>query len=266
MVGKVESSGGGSSRWVDENPRLQSGLLGALNDRVETIARPKSIYQLFTENNFAIPGWQNNFAKRTDKYLYIEGVGVALRIFQHDSARFLKEERFFDEAIKQAELKREGSWSCQSGVTLDKPVSLIRAGEIEAGTPHNLQVLIVFIMALELALEEYSIGISKYWVYDYIRLRPAVYNIKQFYPNKLKKLRDRFRHFDECAIAYCRQDSADFLDELSKGCTATYKTVFLLKEYIDKVADNDDLKVQEIVSEPQLRGAVQSKACKNEYL
>lgn len=251
------------------NPRRFSDDFDPQKDVVTLSNRPTLISSFFTETVFFKAGWHRDFAKRTDKFFYVEGSGAALRLFERSTARFLKEQGVIDTALMLPELIRGGVWAKQSGVAQDNTISankisLGRAGEIQDGVALNFQVAVVFFIAIELALKESSIGISQYWPYEYMRIRPAVYNIKQFNEEKLKSLRSQITNFNVLAMAECEQDSAEFLDELSMGCTATYKTVFLLQSFINRVAKNEALKVQEIVSGLGVKRLKKQKICGSE--
>lgn len=236
---------------LDQNPRRTSDDADPRNDEVIANSRPGDFKELLSHTDFAVPGWQAHFTG--NRFFYLEGVGAALRLFQTDSAAFLKNEGYMDEAVLQPELQED--WSIQSGVNLTPRVSLPRTRNIKDLAPTHFQKSVACMVAIELALEDKVRGISPFWVYDYMRIKPAVYNIRKFGKDKLELLRNDYQGFDDDVVEAAGQNHAQLLDDLATGKSVTYPTAARIKQYLDEnCAESDEHVVAEIRHAPGRQG------------
>lgn len=240
---------------LDENPRRLSQELDARNDTVSLKSRPKALTEILVESRFLRPGWHVYFATKGDKFFYLEDLPRAMSLFSVSSMRFLKVRDYIDQAAETSLLKDGGIFNRQSGVVLSGQLSPMRVGESHAGAAIPFHLAVTIFVALEIAIREEIPDLSPYWPYEYLRIRPAVYLIREFNPDKLASLRANFPDFDSQAVKLTRQDSPKFLDELAAGSPVTYRTAKTLKGFIDdKSADQLELSVQGIVYELPNKG------------
>lgn len=247
--------------FQDQNPRASSNANDPWQDTVRSVRRPERFQDLLTDSDFATPGWSTYFA--SERFFYLDGVGAALRLFRSDSAAFLKSEGFIDQAIEEPEVVDD--WSRQSGVELAVPVSLPRTREIKEAKPTHFQKCVVCIVAFELAIRKRLGNISPFWVYDYMRIKPAVYNIRKFNQEKLELLRKSYSSFDSRVLAAARQDHTDLLVDLANGKTVTLSTATNIKNFLDANCREDESHyVEEIRAFPGNRGLGRGPASSNE--
>jgi hypothetical protein len=221
--------------WRDQNPIARSSIHDPWRDEVRATKRPEQFQQLLSNSDFAFPGWSTHFI--AERFFYLDGVRSALRLFQTDSTAFLKTEGFIDEALRQEQITQD--WSRQSGVRLTMPISLPRTRSIKEAKPTHFQKCVVCMVAFELAIERKVSNISPLWAYDYLRVVPAVYNIRGFTPEKLKSLRAHYRAFDSDIVQYARLADIEVLTDLSTGKTVTRSTAIRIKLFVDEHCRDD---------------------------
>lgn len=250
----------------DDNPRQASSNFDPRDDAVTVNVRPESYFQLLTESRFARPGWHSYAAQKGDAFFYVEDLAIPMQLFSVTSLRFLKDRGYVDQARELDILREGGAYSRMSGVKLFNNLSPTRVGAAAPNIPLHFHVAVTVIVALELAIREEIPEMSPFWPYEYLRIRPAIYSIRQFTTKKLCTLRAKIENFDDRATAACHQHSSDFLDELAGGYPVTFRTAKLLKNFIDSIARSDDLAVQGVVYELQ-RGMHKPKhPCASEIL
>lgn len=211
------------------NPRLLSSPVDPYSDPVRSIARPHDYRAFLSETDFAERAWNTSFG--ADRFFYLTGVTDAMRLLKQNSGSFLKIRGYLDAVLGDHDLAR---WSDQSGVRLEQPIKRERANEITVPKPTYFYKCVECLVAFELAFADQLKGkMSPYWVYDYMRVVPAVYNLRKFNNEKLALLRREYEGFDRLALNAMRQHNEELLDDLSNGKTVTRPTAFRLKHFID---------------------------------
>lgn len=239
--------------FPQDNPRLRSNQLDPRSDPVHTTERPLDYRDLLSDRDFAEQPWNTNFG--TERYFYLTGVADAMRLLQEPSATFLKTRKYLDDILGSDDLER---WAMQSGVPLDQPVKRERAGEIVIPRPTYFHKCVKCMVAFELAFErsERLKGkVSKYWVYDYMRIVPAIYNLRGFSAEKLSALRRDHDNFNARASDAMRQPDEQVLDDLAGGHTVTRLTASRLKRFVDEhCSESEEHRVGEVRTRPGSRG------------
>ena len=219
------------TEFEEEQPRLRSSPLDPASDPVHAAERPLDYRDFLSVRDFADQPWNTCFGG--DRFFYLTGVTDAMRLLQEQSATFLKLRGHLDAILKEEDLDR---WAMQSGVPLDQPIKRERAGEIANLKPTYFYKCVECLVAFEHAFENSDRlkgKVSKYWVYDYMRVVPAVYNIRGFNVEKLKTLRREYSDFDRLALDATHQTEEGLLDALADGGTVTRPTAMRLKHFID---------------------------------
>lgn len=239
--------------FQSDNPRRKSDLLNPVLDMVEAKIRPESYRSILSDYDFADRAWNMVFGE--GRFFYLLGIDDAMRLLQENSTGFLKSNGYLDEVIHHNLLR---TWSDQSGIPLDKPISLVRARELSANRPDFFYKCCESLVAFELAFqnsERLAGRVSEYWVYDYMRVVPAVYNIRGFNSEKLRQLRSRVDDFDRKALEACKQTDSALLDDLANGKTVTRSTALQLKYFVDNFCvPVDGQELGEVRSRPGRRG------------
>ena len=215
--------------------------------------------------DFADQPWNTNFGG--DRFFYLTGVADAMRLLQEPSATFLKLRGHLDKILNLEDLSR---WAVQSGVPLDQPIKRERAGEIAVLKPTYFYKCVECLVAFEYAFvssERLNGRVSKFWVYDYMRVVPAVYNIRRFTKDKLAQLRRDYEDFDRLALQATNQNEEALFDELADGGTVTKPTALRLKHFIDThCANSDEHAVGEVRNRPGKRGLGKGPASSHEIV
>lgn len=239
--------------FSETRPRLRSNDLDPFADPVHTSARPVDYRDLLSDRDFADQPWSTNFGK--GRFFYLTGVTDAMRLLMETSGTFLKLQGHLDSILEYDDLHR---WGTQSGIRLTEKIKRERAGEITAPKPTYFYKCVECLVAFEHAFAEsdrLKDKISPFWVYDYMRIVPAVYNIRQFKPATLDLLRRDYEDFDRLALAATFQPDPTFLDDLSTGSTVTRPTALRLKHFIDThCIKSPDHKVGEVRTRPGNHG------------
>lgn len=213
-------------------PRRLSSNLNPLYDPVEARERPEDYRALLSETDFADRPWNIYFG--SDRFFYLAGVTDAMRLLQEHTASFLKLRGYLDEVLGDSDLER---WSFQCGIPLNQPIKRERAKEISIPAPTYFYKCVEALVAFELAIaasDRLDGRVSPFWVYDYMRIVPAVYNIRGLNHTKLESLRENYDNFDRLALEATGQTDAELLDDLANGKTVTRPTAVRLKYFIDK--------------------------------
>lgn len=219
------------TEFTETSPRMHSSVLDPFSDPVMTAARPNDYRELLTERDFAEQPWNTSFG--AGRFFYLTGVTDAMRLLQEKSGTFLKLKGHLDAILVDEDLER---WGTQSGIRLDEKIKRERAGEITVPKPTYFYKCVECLVAFEHAFENserLKDKVSKFWVFDYMRIVPAIYNIRQFNTNKLDLLRRDYEDFDRLALEATYQPDPLFLDDLANGKTVTRPTAYRLKIFIN---------------------------------
>lgn len=239
--------------FAEANPRKRSSALDPLNDPVETVDRPLDYRDLLSDPDFADSPWNTSFA--SERYFYLTGVADAMRLLQENSASFLKLRGYLDDLAQDPDLER---WSMQSGVALDQPIKRERAAEIAVLRPTYFYKCVECLVAFEQAFRgsiKLKDRVSPYWVYDYMRVVPAVYNLRGFNRETLQFLRVTYNDFNRRALAAMDQHEDELLDDLADGKTVTRPTALRLKHFIDtECPGGDEHAIGQVRNRPGRRG------------
>ena len=217
--------------FEDTQPRARSNNINPLSDVVRTTTRPLDYREFLSERDFAESPWNTNFG--AERFFYLTGVTDAMRLLQEHSATFLKLKGHLDDILGDDDLAR---WAMQSGVPLNRPIKRERAGEIAVPRPTFFYKCVECLVAFEsaFAASEHLKGkISPFWVYDYMRVVPAVYNIRKFNAEHLEMLRREYDGFNQLALNAIGQNEEAILDDLANGQTVTRPTAYRLHQFIN---------------------------------
>lgn len=237
--------------YTETNPRKTSDSSSPLNDTVECKQRPEHYTALLSNPEFAETPWTSDFGD--GRFFYLAGVNDVLRLLKQTGAGFLKTDGYLDRIHNQPDMLQD--WSDQSGLALNRAISLVRSREIPEPLPTVFYKCVECMVGFELAIaanKELSDRISPFWVYEYMRIIPAVYNVRAFNSGKVEALRAIDERFDEKALEAIGQSEVRLLDELANGKSVTLRTATLLKEFVD--ATYPDLSLKEIRDRPGRKG------------
>lgn len=245
----------------DDNPCRLSDSQNVLNDAVRLVNRHKDLKQFFTNTNFDADLLHRHYAKKGRDFGYIEGANVALRLLKQDSFRFLKLKGYIKAAQDYLHSDGTNPLVYQSGMNLNLQIAPERAAKIEENIPYNIPVLIVVIVALGFAFRDMCPHLSPLWPYEFMRIRPAIFNILGFNENKLAVIKNSIPNFEQKYLEASGQKSTEVLKQLADGYPACYFTIKSLEDLVETNLDyfDQDFVLGEIISYPGDSRAKKSK-------
>lgn len=245
------------------NPRLVSNASDPLSDPVTSRARPNDYRVFLSETDFAERPWNTWFG--SERFFYLTGVADTMRLLQEQSGSFLKTGGYLDAILGDDDLTR---WAIQSGVPLGQPIKRERAKEITKPQPTYFYKCVECLVAFEQAFAaspHLKDKVSPFWVYDYMRVVPAVYNLRKFNGDKLAMLRREYEGFDQLALDAMHQHENELLDDLANGKTVTRPTAMRLKHFIDAhCTESEEHAVGDLRDRPGNRGLGKGPASQHE--
>ena len=201
---------------------------------VRAVRRPASLRDLLTNTDVLYSDWDYDVGNR--RLYYVTGIVRFMKLFNTRRITFLKESEsldrnlsFIDQALNV--VTEETSWSREASFSWLEPVAANQLRKIRNKSPVPFTKAVHTIVACELALKEMRPDMSQYWVYDYMRIIPAVFNIDGFSEDAVKSvLRTPNGLINVRNIAGF--DGEQVLHDLAAGHCVTSKTAFPLARYI----------------------------------
>lgn len=238
-------------------------LLDPATYPVKTTERPRDFAALLTHTEVMYPDWEHDIEKR--HLFYVQGIVSFMRIFRNNRITFLKDDNFADKA--QEIILNETDWPQQIALRWDESLSANQLRRIRSKEAVYIQKTAQTLVACEIAIRQLRPEISPFWVYDYMRVIPAVYNIDRFNPDRLKSISDVYPNLQKNILHASSQEDVQVLHDLSNGNCVTGSTARTIKDYIDKHCTADpDHAVGDIRFKPGRRFLGQKDASRHEYV
>jgi hypothetical protein len=179
-----------------------------------------------------------DYQVKNRKLFYVSGVATFLRLFPSRKIKFLKEEKLpglnksaTDLAIET--VQSETTWQSQALLNWEEGLATSQLRRVREPGAVGFTKAVHTIVACELAIRAFCPDVSQYWVYDYMRMIPAVYNID----NLSQAAVDQIMKAPNSAVQLRKiagPDGVDVLSDLRSGQCVTAKTAHLLVAYANR--------------------------------
>lgn len=219
-----------------DNPRLQhpvdaNGVASnPANYPVISKQRPDFVSSLLTHQEVVYSDWEYDIENR--QLFYVQGISTFLRLFPGSRVTLLKTGGYIDSA--EEVIRRDTAWPEQIALKWDEGVAANQLRRIRGNDAVYLQKAVQTVVACETMLKARRDDMSPYWVYDYMRIVPAVYNIDGFNEKKLLLLESAYPNLKPNILNAARQTDAELLDDMAAGWCVSGETATLVKDYLDK--------------------------------
>jgi hypothetical protein len=209
--------------------------------------------------------WENDINNR--RLYYLDGIVSLMRIFTKEKITFLKKPirgqnaDFASMAVRA--IQRETEWPKQANFDWSEGISAKQLRSIRSKEPVAFTKVVQAIVACEFALKALRPESSPYWVYDYMRVVPAVYNIDKFNRDTVSQILETPNaavNIQKIAGPY----GVDVCRDLADGGCVTSMTAHGLAEYITKNGTGPDCQVGPVRFKPGKKRLGQAQASSNE--
>jgi hypothetical protein len=181
---------------------------------------------LLSHTEVVYQNWDIYVAER--RLFYLDGIISFMRMFPETGITFLKEEGYISQAL--AAVKSDTPWHAQANLKWSEDVAANQLRRIKAGAPVAFTKVAHTIVACELALAKTGIA-PRFWVYDHMRIIPAVYNIDRLNDTIVEQIKQRPNaktHLQSIAGS----DYTEVLNEMVQGYCVTSETAHKLEDFI----------------------------------
>jgi len=233
MSGHQRRQSGGQP---DNPPRPMPAGTDPAKFPVQAKSRPKELADLLSHKEVMYFDWEHDVGNR--QLYYLDGIVAFMRMVRGRRIAFMKEDSLpgqtgtcVDLAVKA--VRTETAWTTQADLPWDGGLSANQLRRMRDRKAVVFTKPVYAIVACEHALRALMPSVSPFWVYDYMRITPAVYNIDRFNqdvvsalessPNGAAKARD-----------LAGLDGLDVLKDLAAGHCVTAMTAYDVADYVNK--------------------------------
>jgi hypothetical protein len=179
------------------------------------------------------PNWEHHVDGR--QLYYVTGIISCLRLFPNKRIKFLKEEALPSHSKSAVDLAVEAvlkdtDWPNQALFDWDQEVSAAQLRRVRDPRAVGFTKAVHTIVACEFAISALRPDVSRYWVYDYMRIIPAVYNIDDLTQESITEILNAPNSAAQLRLA-AGPDGVDVLTDLRDGACVTGETAVKLTNY-----------------------------------